>query len=147
MSIVIRDIERRDYAAVAAIWRDVLGILTATDEIAVKTYERMKGDDRYRTFVADAGGEVVGFVTAVETLAIDRPEGYIKVNGLAVLPGFRRQGVGRMLMERVERLAGERGASAIGLASGFQRTDAHAFYERMGYRKTSFWFRKNIRDD
>ena len=32
----------------------------------------------------------------------------------------------------------------IGLASGFQRTGAHEFYERLGYQKTSLWFRKNI---
>lgn len=32
MDIVIREIEYKDYGSVAAIWRDVLGILTATDE-------------------------------------------------------------------------------------------------------------------
>ena len=144
MNVVIREIESRDYGAVAAIWRDVLGFVSVTDENAADTYEKMRGDSRYRTFVADADGEIVGFVTAVQTLAIGYPNGYIKMNGLAVLPEFQRHGIGKKLMERVEKLAVERGASAIGLASGFQRTGAHEFYERLGYRKTSFWFRKNI---
>ena len=144
MGIMIREIESRDYASAAAIWRDVLGFSSATDENVSKTYEKMKNDSRYRTFVADADGEVVGFATAVQTLAIGYPNGYIKLNGLAVLPAFQRQGIGKKLMERVEKLAVERGASAIGLASGFQRTGAHEFYERLGYRKTSYWFRKNI---
>lgn len=144
MNIVIREIESKDYVSVAAIWRDVLGFSSATIENVTRTYEKMKDDNRYRTFVADADGEVVGFVTAVETLAVDHPNGYIKMNGLAVLPQFQRRGIGRMLMERVEKLAAERGASFIGLASGFQRTGAHAFYERLGYQKTSFWFRKAI---
>ncbi len=144
MNIVIREIERKDYGAVAAIWRDVLGFSSVTDESVIQTYEKMKDDSRYCTFIADVDGEVAGFATTVETLAVDHPNGYIKMNGLAVLPWFQRRGIGRMLMERVEKLAAERGASFIGLASGFQRTGAHAFYERLGYQKTSFWFRKAI---
>ena len=144
MNIIIREIESRDYVSVAAIWRDVLGILLATDETVINTYEKMKGDSRYCTFIADVDGNVVGFATTVETLAIGYPNGYIKMNGLAVLPAFQRRGIGKMLMERVEKLAGERNASFIGLASGFQRTGAHQFYECLGYQKTSFWLRKNI---
>ena len=144
MGIVIREIESRDYASAAAIWRNVLGFSSVTDEIVAQTYEKMKSDNRYRTFVADADGEIVGFATAVQTLAIGYPNGYIKMNGLAVLPAFQRRGIGKMLMERVEQLAAQCGASMIGLASGFQRTDAHTFYEHLGYQKTSFWFRKDI---
>lgn len=144
MGIAIREIESKDYIFVSAIYRDVLGFLSITDETVSKTYEKMKGDSRYCTFVAEATGNVVGFVTVVETLAIDQPNGYIKVNGLAVLPEFQHRGIGKMLMERVERLAKERNISLIGLASGFQRTDAHKFYEHLGYQKLSFWFRKRI---
>lgn len=144
MNVVIREIESKDYVSVATIWREVLGFLSATDESVSETYEKMKGDNRYCTLVADADGDVVGFATTVVTLAVDHPNGYIKMNGLAVLPEFQRRGIGKMLMERVEKLADERGASRIGLASGFQRTGAHEFYERLGYKKSSFWFAKNI---
>ena len=144
MNIVIREIEARDYIAVAKIWRDVLGYEFITDENVVETYERMKNDNRYCTFVADRNGDVVGFTTTVEALAVDHPKGYIKMNGLAVLPEYQHCGIGKMLMERVERLAKERDVSAIGLSSGFQRIGAHKFYEHLGYKKMSFWFRKNI---
>ena len=144
MDIVIREIESKDYTSVTAIWRDVLGFSSVTDETAIKTYGKMKGDSRYNTFVADVNGAVVGFVTTVETLAVGYPNGYMKVNGLAVLPAFQHCGIGKMLMKRVEELAGERKLSMIGLASGFQRTDAHEFYEHLGYQKLSFWFRKKI---
>ena len=144
MNISIREIESKDYLSAAAIWRDVLGLSSATDENVTATYETMKNDNRYHTFVADVNGEIVGLVTTVKALAIGYPNGYIKMNGLAVLPSFQRCGVGKMLMNRVEELAKECGASRIGLASGFQRTGAHAFYERLGYEKSSFWFHKNI---
>ena len=144
MNIVIREIENKDYTSVAAIWRDVLGFSAVTDENIITTYEKMRNDNRYCTFVADVNGDVVGFATAVETIAIPYPSGYIKMNGLAVLPEFQHHGIGKLLMKRVEKLADERRSSCIGLASGFQRTGAHEFYEHLGYRKTSFWFRKNI---
>ena len=144
MDILIREIESKDYTSAAAIWRDVLGFSSITDENVVGTYEKMKGDDRYCTFVAEVNNVVVGFATTVETLAIDHPNGYMKINGLAVLPEYQRCGIGKMLMERVEELARERNISLIGLASGFQRTGAHKFYERLGYQKLSFWFRKEI---
>ena len=144
MNIHIREIESKDYTSAAAIWRDVLGFSSVTDENVVETYEKMKGDDRYCTFVAEVDSAVVGFVTTVETLAIDHPNGYMKVNGLAVLPAFQRCGIGKLLMERVEELARERNSSLTGLASGIQRTGAHEFYERLGYQKLSFWFRKEI---
>lgn len=144
MDIVIREIESQDYISIIAIWRNALGLLSVTDENVAQTFEKMKGDSRYCTFVADMDGNVVGFATIVETLAIDQPNGYIKVNGLAVLPEFQHRGIGKMLMERVEKMADERNISLIGLASGFQRTGAHEFYERLGYQKLSFWFRKSI---
>ena len=142
--VLIRDLERRDYISLAAVWREVFGPLT--DEAVAGVCEKMEGDSRYRIFVAETDGKVTGFVTTVEALAINLPSGngYIKVNGLAVLPEFRHCGIGKMLMERVERLAGEREISLIGLASGFRRTDAHEFYEHLGYQKLSFWFRKTI---
>ncbi len=144
MDVIIREIENKDYISVATLWRDVLGLLSVTDENVFETYEKMKGDNRYCTFVADVSGSVVGLVTTVETLAIDHPNGYIKVNGLAVLPEFQHRGIGKLLIEHVEKLAGERNISLIGLASGFQRTNAHEFYEHLGYQKLSFWFRKII---
>lgn len=144
MDVVIREMERKDYGPIAAIWRDVLGYLSETEETVAKTCEKMKGDPRYCTFVAAVNDKVVGLVTTVETLAMGQPNGYMKVNGLAVLPEFQHRGIGKMLMERVERLAGEREISLIGLASGFRRTDAHEFYEHLGYQKLSFWFRKTI---
>lgn len=135
-TIHIRSLESKDYMPIAAIWRDVF--TPVEDESVAGVCERMRGDSCYRIFVADMEGKVVGFVTTVEALSINLPNGYIKINGLAVLPEYRRQGIGKMLMERVEKLAVERGVSLIELASGFQRTAAHEFYEHLGYQKTSF---------
>ncbi len=140
--VLIRDLERRDYISLAAVWREAF--VPLTDEALITACKKMEGDSRYRIFVAETDGRVVGFVTTVEALAINLPDGYIQVNSLAVLPEFRHCGIGKMLMNRVEELARERGSSLVELASGFQRTEAHEFYERLGYQKTSFRFSKRI---
>ena len=143
MSVTIRKIRETDYESVMYIWNKVLDV-PVTLESLCETYHAMSEDDRYCTFVAEIDGIVVGLVTAVHVLAIGHPGGYIKMNGLGVLPEYRNKGIGRMLLEEVERFALQKGAPYIGLASGLQRTDAHAFYEHLGYRKTSYWFRKAL---
>ncbi|MBQ7250544.1 MAG: GNAT family N-acetyltransferase [Bacilli bacterium] len=104
----------------------------------------MGKDDRYATFVAEEGGMVVGLVTTITCLAIGHPNGYTKINGLGVLPEHRDKGIGRMLIEKAEEFAKVDGTMYLGLVSGLQRETAHAFYERMGYQKTSYWFRKRL---
>lgn len=140
----IRDIESSDYLPAATVWRAALGDARVTDESFAQVCEMMKNDSRYRTFVAETNGNVVGLVTTIEALVFNLPNGYIKVNGLAVLPEFQHCGIGKMLMERVEELARERNIPLIGVTSGFQRTGAHGFYEHLGYQKISFYFRKRI---
>ena len=90
------------------------------------------------------GGEVVGLVTTVFSYAVGHPNGYVKINGLGVRQEYRRKGIGKALLEAAERVAIDSGAPYIGLASGFAREEAHAFYEHNGYQKTSYWFRKRL---
>ena len=141
---MIREIQREDCGAVARFWRDLLDVPTATDESVIETFERMSEDDRYRTFVAVEDGDVVGFITLVEVLSFDDPEGYIKMNGIAVIPEYRHLGIAQKLTERVEQEAKERGANSIGAASSFRRTGSQAMLTKLGYEKSAFWFHKNF---
>ncbi len=83
---MIREIRPEDCAAVAGFWRDCLDVPAATDESVRGTLDRMRSDDRYFTYVAEEDGRVVGFITCVEVLSFDDPDGYVKINGLAVEP-------------------------------------------------------------
>ena len=140
--LLIRKILEEDYKSVAAIWRDVLDV-PVSDEEAARIYRTMERDERCFTYVAEVDDKVAGIVTGVCVPAIPFPNGYIKMNGLGVLPEYRRRGIARKLMMQVEKEAAKRGASRIGLATGFGRTDGHAFYRSIGYKYTSFWFRKD----
>ena len=141
---MIRIMQQKDCPAVARLWRDYLDVSSATDESVRKTFEKMSEDSRYCSYVAEENGNVVGFITFVEVLSFDDPDGYIKMNGIAVMPEYRRLGIGEQLVERAERAARERGANSIGAASSFKRTESQAMLDKLGYQKSAFWFHKTF---
>ncbi len=75
---------------------------------------------------------VVGWATVAidETLIATR---HAELHGLVVDDEFRGGGIGRLLLERVERFAREAGCSMLRLRSNVLRERAHPFYERNGY--------------
>ena len=90
--------------------------------------------------IADADGELIGFVTGYQDLHSVRFGYRAWVEDLAVQPDRRSQGVGKALLDAAKGWARERGASHLELDSALARTDAHRFYEREGAEYTSYSF-------
>jgi GNAT superfamily N-acetyltransferase len=63
---------------------------------------------------------------------------------LVVDETWRSRGVGRLLVEAVERWTRERGCHRIVVTTALRRTDAHAFYERIGYQHTGRRYAKDF---
>jgi ribosomal protein S18 acetylase RimI-like enzyme len=61
---------------------------------------------------------------------------YVYFSRLSVLPAFRNQGIGRALIEYVERRAAENGAEGVRLGVRTQLPHLIARYQRLGYRIT-----------
>jgi GNAT superfamily N-acetyltransferase len=61
---------------------------------------------------------------------------------LSVLPNFRNNGIGRALLEHVERRASATGAAGIRLGVRLQLPHLIARYERLGYRITKYMTHK-----
>ena len=116
---MIREMRTEDCAAVSRFWREYLDVAAATEESVRSTFEKMSKDNRYCTYVAEEDGIVVGFITFVEVLSFDDPDGYVKLNGIAVLPEYQHRGIARQLMERVEEEARRRGASSVDCDAAF----------------------------
>ncbi|MBY9080014.1 GNAT family N-acetyltransferase [Paenibacillus sp. HN-1] len=71
---------------------------------------------------------------------------YGEVSMLVTNQAYRRQGVGRKLMEFAERMAKERGCIGTWLVSGTSREEAHRFYREMGYEITGYRFIKRAEE-
>ena len=98
-------------------------------------------DESCGLFVADAGGEILGFVQVVlrdtPPIPILVPRRVASVENLAVRQGFRRAGIGRALMRRAQRWAEDRGADEIELTVYDFNEDAISFYHSLGYSTSS----------
>ena len=91
-------------------------------------------DPNHGVWVAEVSARVVGVVEARDYRAVYLPP-LVDVVGLAVSSAHRRMGAGRALIEQVASWASGRGASGIRLLSCTSRSDAHAFYESLGFVK------------
>lgn len=117
-----------------AIWQlncDEMGYLYSLDD-TVLNIARLLGSNADKIFVAVSGGLVVGYVHANDYDLTYAPH-MKNILGIAVSSEYKRQGIGRALLQQVENWARETGASGIRLVSGATRTDAHAFYRRCGF--------------
>jgi GNAT superfamily N-acetyltransferase len=87
--------------------------------------------------VADAAGELIGFITGYQDMHSVRFGYRVWVEDFAVHPRYRSLGVGKELLDAAKDWARERGASHLELDSADARKDAHRFYEREGAEYTS----------
>ena len=97
------------------------------------TKERISRSIRHpdtNAIVAERGDRVVGF----SIMKYGDDEAHLVL--LAVRPEHARLGVGRSLIEWLERSARVAGVGSIGLEARASNASARAFYRRMGYAQT-----------
>ena len=93
---------------------------------------------------ATPGAKLLGLATLHATPVLHRAGPVGRVTALVVDPDVRGRGIGRALMTAAERWASARGCVLLEVTSNRKRTDAHAFYERLGYEATSFRFARTL---
>jgi GNAT superfamily N-acetyltransferase len=87
---------------------------------------------------------LLGAVTLHITPVLHRAGPIGRLTAVVVDESARGKGIGRALVEAAERFFAEHGCVMVELTSNKKRTDAHAFYERLGYTATSFRFAKPL---
>jgi GNAT superfamily N-acetyltransferase len=106
--------------------------------------------------VAESEGQLVGFIHAQiwppsedanRQLIRDDGEFVLRVDSLVVTEGERRKGIGKTLMDAVERWAKERGASVSFVVSYAHSPTSVPFYEDgMGYARKTIGFWKRLEE-
>lgn len=81
-------------------------------------------------------GKLLGF-GSLSMFPLIHEDGYLgRVSALAVKENSRGKGIGKRLMDYMERIASSYGCKRIELTSGVHReSNAHEFYIRIGYEK------------
>lgn len=130
MEVKIRKVEIGDAEAVCDISAEGLGY--SCDLALVQ--KKIEGLDATReaVFVAVTDGGVVGYIH-IERYDVLYFETMANVLGLSVFKAYHKMGVGKALLFAAEDWARQNNIKIMRLNSGMNRTDAHGFYEHLGY--------------
>jgi GNAT superfamily N-acetyltransferase len=104
--------------------------------------EAVLGDEKQTILVAELDGRVAGMacLIIVPNLShVGRP--YAMIEDVVVDAGVRGRGIGDALTQRAIEMAKEAGCYKLSLTSNVARTDAHRFYERLGFKATHVGYR------
>jgi GNAT superfamily N-acetyltransferase len=99
------------------------------------------------TYVGELDGQPVGFACLRLVPHIQGDEPYAELTDIYVDAPFRRHGVARALIARVEAAARSAGASVVVLITGFDNEDAQAAYRAVGYVDWALAMRKPSPDE
>jgi GNAT superfamily N-acetyltransferase len=148
----IREARSSDVAALVAIFAaDELGGHgdTTAPEIFgkyLRAFERIASSPDQTLYVADRDGQVVGtFQTMVVTSLIGRGSSSMIIEAVQTRGDMRGQGIGAQMIEFAIAEAKRRGLRLVQLTSNASRTDAHRFYDRLGFKQSHLGFKMALK--
>jgi GNAT superfamily N-acetyltransferase len=110
-----------------------LGYQTDVQEVR-RRYDAVVQSGDHALMVAEQGGRIIALCHTYARPALDKPPEAV-VQALVVDQASRGSGVGKIMMTAAEKWAEDRGFTSVTLASHVSRSDAHAFFESIGYRR------------
>ena len=142
-TLTIRAARLSDADAIAALTKQ-LGYTTEPSRVSDRLSRILARNDQ-QFVVADLDRRAVGWIHMVLTEYVEA-DPFVIIGGLVVDREHRKQGIGRRLLAHAEEWAVHRGCSVVRLSSSLHRTEAHVFYERLGYTtlKTQYSFGKPV---
>ncbi len=130
--VTIRKVEAADAPKIADLSQQMDHEMTAKE--AQERIAVISSDSSQALFVAEYDGKVLGYVSVFVNYELLSGV-QARIGGMVVDDSTRGLGLGRKLMEMAEQWAREKGSKTMKLASNMNRTEAHKFYEKIGYTK------------
>jgi ribosomal protein S18 acetylase RimI-like enzyme len=145
MTTIVRAANKEDFVSVSGLFKQLWPGKGLNDGRLSAVFENMLESDGFELLCAERDGRVLGFASLaiLQNFWQEGPVMYITT--MIVDEKHRGTGIGKALAARITEIAQEKGCAKIELESAFHRTDAHAFYEKMGFEKRAWFFSKNVR--
>jgi GNAT superfamily N-acetyltransferase len=149
--LTIREAHQDDVPAIVALFAsDELGGHGDTSDLGalpdyMAAFERISASPNDRLYVAERGGEMVGtFQTTLIPCMTGRGAPVFQIEAVQTRADLRGRGIGAAMMQFAVGKAREAGTRLAQLSSNAVRTDAHRFYERLGFVKSHVTFKMKL---
>lgn len=110
-----------------------------------RAMEALLDDPREYVLVVEHKGVLVGSMIATLLVELSgRARPHVVFRSIQIDARYRGRGIGAAMMAHAEDDARRRGASVAELTSSRKRTDAHRFYDRLGYAQSHLGFKKKL---
>ncbi|RUS45885.1 GNAT family N-acetyltransferase [Cohnella sp. AR92] len=141
----IKPITREKLKELCELYDELIGRKTNFGKMA-EIFGKIVENPGYHLLGAYLENELVGSLMGIECQdLVGECKPFMVIENVIVSNRARRQGVGRRLMEAIEGVAKERDCYYIIFVSGGQRKEAHAFYEKLGFKDEQVeGFRKHL---
>ena len=127
---------------------ELAGLLDQFDRMGATPEQvagRMRaGQSVLTTFLGEIDGQPAGFACLRLVPHIQGDEPYAELTDIYVDAPFRRRGVARALIAKVEAVARAGGASEVVIITGLDNEDAQAAYRAAGYADWALAMRKRF---
>lgn len=135
---LVREAAERDLAGILALYRELNPKDTPldVDESLIAHFRSILDDESMHLLVVEHEG--VPAATCMVAIIKNLTRGarpFAVIENVVTKSEFRRQGFGKMVMERAMDIAKSRGCYKIMLTSNAHRDEAHVFYETLGFDK------------
>jgi ribosomal protein S18 acetylase RimI-like enzyme len=132
MNVTIRKANACDFSAIFSLMKE-FSIFQKTPEKVTVTLEQMVADEKFiQCFVAEtADKSIIGFASFYFTYYSWSGKG-LYLDDLYVTEAFRKQGIGKMLLEKVISLAKDNQCKKVRWQVSKWNTNGIDFYKRMG---------------
>lgn len=141
MPLIVRPAQPSDCHSLA----ELIGQLgyAATAEEAAARLATMTGEG-HAVLIAELDGAVVGCLSTSTMRVLHRPAPVGRISMMVVDEALRGRGIGAALVRAAEQALAAQGCYMVEVTSNMRRTDAHRFYERLGYERTSVRLAKEL---
>ena len=130
---MLRNLRETDVKAICNINQEALGYSFSPEDTASQLAKLSQDSHHFLLGYEDpASHALLGYVHAEVYESLYSNSGF-NILALAVLPQSQGKGIGKALLQGLEVEAKRRGYAFIRLNSADYRTEAHAFYEQVGY--------------
>lgn len=125
-----------------------LGYPTSQEELETR-FQKFASNDGYGVAIACIDNKVVGFIAWSKSILFVLDKTRFHIEGIVVDKSFRGHGIGKKLMDFIEKLAYNSRPSIIDLTSGLRRSadGTHEFYKKLGYQNEGYMAKLYLRKE